>query len=149
MGIWFLFAPSVFQIFQISSADSTDNSTEPNCNSQASVGYASSSGCIFSAIQNTPLRVVYLDKQYVTQNQAAIAKATALGLNYTFGKTCENPTTAVPEWLDTFLIRFIHARRNHFLTGPSLQFCCRKLAVWMDGPVYVGNLFQLSFVTKQ
>eukprot|EP00291_Cryptomonas_curvata_P019850 CAMPEP_0172158522 /NCGR_PEP_ID=MMETSP1050-20130122/4420_1 /TAXON_ID=233186 /ORGANISM="Cryptomonas curvata, Strain CCAP979/52" /LENGTH=503 /DNA_ID=CAMNT_0012827925 /DNA_START=62 /DNA_END=1573 /DNA_ORIENTATION=+ len=57
-------------------------------------GYASPSGCILQQIRSTPLRVVYLDKQYVTQNLAANAK---VGDSYIFGRTCENANTAVPE----------------------------------------------------
>jgi hypothetical protein len=45
-----------------------------------------------------PFRVAYLDKQYITQNQAAVAKVSALGGKYAFGKTCDNISTAVPEW---------------------------------------------------
>ena len=61
-------------------------------------GYGSQNNCILQEIQATPLRVAFLDKQYVTQNQAAIDSATARGITYAFGKTCENAKTAVPEW---------------------------------------------------
>ena len=50
------------------------------------------------AIQKGPLRVIYMDERYVTQNQAAIAKIQGLGLNYSFGETCDDPATAVSEW---------------------------------------------------
>ena len=61
-------------------------------------GYATSFGCFLQNGENKPLRVVYLDKQYVTQNQAAIDSATARGMKYTFSQTCESTATAVPEW---------------------------------------------------
>ncbi len=70
-----------------------ENSSE--CVPASVGGYASPSGCILQQIKSTPLRVVYLDKQYVTQNQAANAK---VGDSYVFGRTCENAKTAVPEW---------------------------------------------------
>ena len=80
-------------------------------------------------MQASKLRVVYLDKQFVTQNQAAIAKVA----KYAFAKTCETPATAVPEWLFPALRVDLFA---HALT--FAQFCCRELAIWMDGPIYVG-----------
>ena len=60
--------------------------------------YVVPSPCLSARVRSSPLRVVYLDKQYTTQNHAAIAKVESLGLNYTFGKTCELQSTAVPEW---------------------------------------------------
>ena len=60
--------------------------------------YAVPSPCLSENVASAPLRVVYLDKQYTTQNQAAIAKIESLGLNYTFGSSCEHKSTAVPEW---------------------------------------------------
>ena len=75
------------------------NSSQLSCQNQSSVGFASSDGCTFQYIQRGPFRVFYMDEQYVTQNQAAIAKIQSLGMNYSFGVTCDDPTTAVPEWL--------------------------------------------------
>ncbi len=68
------------------------------CETTADGGYASPTGCILQAMRATPLRVVYLDKQYVTQNQAAIEKAKSLGRSYAFASTCEKAATALPEW---------------------------------------------------
>ncbi len=70
-----------------------ENSSE--CVPASVGGYASPSGCILQQMKSAPLRVVYLDKQYVTQNQVANAK---VGDSYIFGRTCENAKTAVPEW---------------------------------------------------
>jgi hypothetical protein len=64
-------------------------------------GYASPNGCTLQAMRATPLRVVYLDKQYVTQNQAAIEKAKSLGRSYVFASSCEKAATALPEWSAT------------------------------------------------
>ena len=72
-------------------------STDTSCTST----YPGSSSCSFELKKSSPLRVFYLDKQYVTQNQAAIAKAASLGMNYTFANTCESHSTALPEWYAT------------------------------------------------
>ena len=74
---------------------SCDDANSSECVPASIGGYASPSGCILQQIKSTPLRVAFLDKQYVTQNQAANAK---VGDAYIFGKTCENAKTAVPEW---------------------------------------------------
>ena len=68
------------------------------CETAADGGFASPNGCILQAMRATSLRVVYLDKQYVTQNQAAIEKAKSLGRSYAFASTCEKAATALPEW---------------------------------------------------
>jgi hypothetical protein len=70
----------------------------PGCNDQAVTGYSSLDGCTAQELKTKQLRVVYLDKQYVTQNQAAIAKAKDLGRSYAFASTCEKAATALPEW---------------------------------------------------
>ena len=94
----------------LGSADATSNSSAANCKLQSTVGYASTAGCTFQSIQKGPLRVLYMDEQYVTQNPAAIAKVQALGMNYSFGVTCDDPTTAVPEWL--CLLHWLNCNRN-------------------------------------
>ena len=91
-GILLLFA----LLNEYANCDSSGNSS--SCNTVNVLGYASQDSCTFQDMMSTPLRVVYLDKQYVTQNQAAIARAKALGKTYTFGKFCESISTAVPEW---------------------------------------------------
>lgn len=81
----------------VSISDGADQ-LAPDCQQESVIGYGSLQGCILNSIQTNQLKVVYLDKQYVTQNQVAIAKAKANGNSYAFAKTCENPATAVPEW---------------------------------------------------
>jgi hypothetical protein len=49
-------------------------------------------------MQSSPLRVVYLDKQYVTQNHVVISKMKELGKPYVFASTCQREATAIPEW---------------------------------------------------
>ncbi len=49
-------------------------------------------------IKSKPLRVVFLDKQYVTQNKVVISKMEQQNLSYVFANTCEKPATAIPEW---------------------------------------------------
>jgi hypothetical protein len=61
-------------------------------------GYASMQNCDLQDIQSRPLKVAYLDKQYVTQNQVVIAKMKALNKPYVFANTCERDATAIPEW---------------------------------------------------
>ena len=86
-------------VFSIGSADAQNNESYAGCQQESVVGFSSTAGCTFDSIRAGPLRVFYLDEQYVTQNQAAIAKVQALGLTYSFGETCDDPVTAVPEWL--------------------------------------------------
>ena len=92
-----------FSLLQLPMIQGQGNSNSSNCVDASTMGYANPSSCTMMEIQNGPLRVVFLDKQYVTQNQAAINSATAKGINYTFGSTCEHASTAVPEW---YVIRF-------------------------------------------
>ncbi len=54
--------------------------------------------CALKKIQSKPLRVVYLDKQYVTQNNVVISKLEQLNQSYVFASTCEKASTAIPEW---------------------------------------------------
>ena len=96
MTRWLLPLLCTLQILTL--AVSTNNTSAVSCQTQASVGYSSADGCTFQAIKNGPLRVFYMDEQYVTQNPAAIAKIQELGLTYSFGSTCDDPATAVPEW---------------------------------------------------
>lgn len=72
------------------------NGTE--CKPVSVVGYSSSQSCTLLKMQTNPLRVVFLDKLYVTQNFPAIAKAKQLGIQYIAGQTCERAATAMPEW---------------------------------------------------
>jgi hypothetical protein len=69
-----------------------------SCQQESIVGYDSPNGCVRAKMKSSPLRVAYLDSQYVTQNQAAIARTKALGMNYIFDYSCESSATAVPEW---------------------------------------------------
>ena len=131
----FLFSMQMLNVFL------AKNSSQLSCQNQSSVGFASSDGCTFQYIQRGPFRVFYMDEQYVTQNQAAIAKIQSLGMNYSFGVTCDDPTTAVPEWL------FCRCKNERVIRNPDtnkfMQLCCRKLAIWMDGTIHVGGLFKL------
>jgi hypothetical protein len=43
------------------------------------------------------VRVLYMDKAFVTSNPAAVAKVTSMGKSYVPGTTCDNEKTAVPE----------------------------------------------------
>jgi hypothetical protein len=54
--------------------------------------------CALKKIQSKPLRVVYLDKQYVTQNNVVISKLEQHNQSYVFASTCEKASTAIPEW---------------------------------------------------
>jgi hypothetical protein len=54
-------------------------------------------------MQQNQLKIVYLDKQFVTVNQAAIATIRSFGRPYVFASTCESDLTAVPEWFDSQL----------------------------------------------
>jgi len=49
-------------------------------------------------MQDKRVRVVYLDKQYVTSNAPAVQKAKLQGIEYVSGKTCDQVATAMPEW---------------------------------------------------
>ena len=69
-----------------------------DCQSEVVAGFGTPGSCVRQQMKNTPVRIAYLDKQYVTQNQVAIDKVKSSGKNYTFGRTCESPATAVPEW---------------------------------------------------
>jgi hypothetical protein len=60
--------------------------------------YDSPESCKLKEIQSKPLRVVYLDKQYVTQNSVVISKLEQLNQSYKFASTCEKHETAIPEW---------------------------------------------------
>ncbi len=60
--------------------------------------YESLESCTLQQIKSKPLRVVFLDKQYVTQNNAAISKLEEQNQSYVFADTCENHATAIPEW---------------------------------------------------
>ncbi len=65
----------------------------------AGVGlYDSPRGCALQGIKSKPLRVVYLDKEYVTQNQVVISIVEKLNQSYVFANTCEKSATAIPEW---------------------------------------------------
>jgi hypothetical protein len=64
-------------------------------------GYAAKNDCDLEGIQTNPLRVAYLDKQYVTQNQVVISKMKAMNKPYVFASTCEKDATAIPEWYFT------------------------------------------------
>ena len=69
-----------------------------SCEPESSVGLSTAQGCTRSKMRSVPLRVAFLDKQYVTQNQAAINKIASLNMQYSFGKSCDSALTAVPEW---------------------------------------------------
>jgi hypothetical protein len=68
------------------------------CESEAVGGFASPNGCIKLKMRSNRLRVAFLDVEYVTQNNPAIEKAKMLGLQYSFGQTCEQESTALSEW---------------------------------------------------
>ena len=70
----------------------------PSCLPPAIIGYASEKNCVLLNMRTSPLKVAFLDKEYVTQNQAAVNKISSLGMQYEFGKTCDQESTAVPEW---------------------------------------------------
>ncbi len=68
-----------------------------DCVQEEDEGYSSQNGCRLKQIRSSPLRVVYLDKQYVTQNNKAIEKMKSLNKEYAYGKTCES-LDSIPEW---------------------------------------------------
>jgi hypothetical protein len=82
-------------------------------------GVASMNECDLRANQSKPLRVAYLDKQYVTQNQVVISKMKALNTPYVFASTCEKEATAIPEWYCFTNLQFT---KRFLLTG-LLQLC--------------------------
>ena len=43
------------------------------------------------------IRVLFMDKAFVTSNPAAVAKVNSMGKQNTPGTTCDSPATAVPE----------------------------------------------------
>jgi hypothetical protein len=69
------------------------------CDKEEISGFSTVEGCRWKEMKATKLRVVYLDKQYVTQNNAAIQQTHALyNDSYIFGRTCESAATAIPAW---------------------------------------------------
>ena len=91
----------VWLVFLASCADNAcaqSNSSDPDCLLQEIAGFSSPRGCIYKKLQSGPLRVIYLDVQYIVQNQVAIAKTRALGREYGFWDTCDTAATAIPEW---------------------------------------------------
>ncbi len=87
---------TVLLVLQIVSA--SGESAVGACIREEIAGYSSKNGCRLKQMKENPLRVVYLDKQYVTQNNAAIQRIKSKNQEYFFAKTCETPATAVPEW---------------------------------------------------
>ncbi len=71
--------------------------SDDDCIEEEKGGYSSPNGCRLKQIKSSPLRVVYLDKQYVTQNDAAIAKMKSLNKEYFYAKTCES-RDSISEW---------------------------------------------------
>ncbi len=69
------------------------------CEKEEISGFSTPNGCRLKEMKALKLRIIYLDKQYVTQNNAAIKK-TELSSNgsYAYGRTCETAATAIPEW---------------------------------------------------
>jgi hypothetical protein len=64
-------------------------------------------GCTLQGIKSNTLRVVYLDKQYVTQNKVVISMMEKLNQSYVYARTCERLATAVPEWYAVMKLRRI------------------------------------------
>ncbi len=77
---------------------STSSSSDSDCLLQELAGFASPRGCIVKKLRSSPLRVIYLDVQYIVQNDVAIAKMQSLGKQYAFWDTCDSAATAIPEW---------------------------------------------------
>ena len=78
--------------------------------------------CILETLASNPLRVVFLDKQYVTSNLPARNKAAALGIPY----SCDNKN-ALPEWSAAPLLTLpasrpplAHPSRSPTFEGPNL-----------------------------
>jgi hypothetical protein len=93
--------PVIFQLIVgkagYASAENGDSATG-NCEPSGVGLYDSPKGCTLQGIKSKPLRVVYLDKQYVTQNQVVISIMEKRNQSYVFANTCEKPATAIPEW---------------------------------------------------
>ena len=87
----------------------------PDCVSQGHAGNRSE--CSRRSVKSSPLRVVYLDKQYVTQNQVVISKMKELNQTYLFASTCQKQATAIPEW-------YSRIERVLLLTGTALLMVC-------------------------
>ena len=79
-------------------ASRAGNAGASDCLLQGIAGFSSPRGCIFDKLRKSPLRVIYLDVQYIVQNQVAIAKTKELGREYSFWDTCDSAATAIPEW---------------------------------------------------
>ena len=75
--------------------------SDDDCVDEVKEGYSSPNGCRLKQIKSSPLRVVYLDKQYVTQNDAAIAKMKSLNKDYFYAKTCESRDSISEWWAST------------------------------------------------
>ncbi len=82
-------------VFRIRSARSEAIESVGDCTDEEKEGYSSRYGCLLK--QATPLRVLYLDAQYIVQNNIAIAKIKSLNKDYVFGKTCGS-IDLIPEW---------------------------------------------------
>ena len=94
--LWLLSGPLLFLLL-ICVARGEETGSAAECAVEEDEGYSSRNGCRLKQIRSSPLRVVYLDKQYVTQNNKAIEKMKSLNKNYAYGKTCESPDS-IPEW---------------------------------------------------
>jgi hypothetical protein len=84
-------------VFLVNVASGDAVVSDDDCVQEDEAGYSSLNGCRLKQIRSSPLRVVYLDKQYVTQNDAAIAKITSQNKAYNYAKTCES-SDSIPEW---------------------------------------------------
>jgi hypothetical protein len=90
---------AVWLVFWASRASFTGaQSNSSDCLLQEIAGFSSPRGCIYKKLQGSPLRVIYLDIQYIVENQVAIAKTKALGREYGYWDTCDTAATAIPEW---------------------------------------------------
>jgi hypothetical protein len=88
----------VFWASRLGNTSAQSNTSDSDCLIQEVAGFSSPKGCIYKKLQRGPLRVIYLDVQYIVQNQVAIAKTKALGREYGFWDTCDSAATAIPEW---------------------------------------------------
>jgi hypothetical protein len=68
------------------------------------------------------IKVVFMDKAFVTSNPAAVAKVNSLGRNYIPGTTCDRPDLAVPEC-------FIFENWNGGWVGAFMQKVLKDLGV--------------------
>ena len=84
-------------VFRFYIAYGQETGSFDDCVDEGKEGYSSPNGCRLKQIRSSPLRVVYLDTQYVTQNNAAIAKMKSLNQDYVFGETCDSPDS-IAEW---------------------------------------------------